>query len=162
MAELADIIGYLCERYPHKSELSKARLTKMVYLADWKSAIEHDRQLTDIEWFFNNYGPYVDDIWLTAFQDERFNLDHGQNVYGGVKETISLKKPFTPESLSIEDKRILDHVVTQTERLYWNDFMKLVYSTHPVLTGTRGEHLDLDAAAQKYRCGRGKGMKTTN
>jgi hypothetical protein len=39
MAELKDIIAYYCKQYPHKAELSKARLTKMVYLADWKSAI---------------------------------------------------------------------------------------------------------------------------
>ena len=35
MAKLVDVVGYLCEHYPHKAELSKARLTKMVYLADW-------------------------------------------------------------------------------------------------------------------------------
>lgn len=151
MAELADIVAYFCEHYPHKSELSKARLTKMVYLADWKSAIERDLQLTDIEWFFNNYGPYVDDIWHIAFQDERFNLEHGQNMYGGIKETISLKKPFIPESLSMEDKGILDHVIEETKRLYWKDFVKLIYSTYPVLTGIRGEHMDLDAAAKRYR-----------
>jgi hypothetical protein len=40
MATLGDVMAYLCEHYPHKDDLSKARLTKLVYLADWKSAIE--------------------------------------------------------------------------------------------------------------------------
>ncbi len=51
MAALKDIIAYYCDRYPHKEELSKARLTKMVYLADWKSAIVHGKQISDIKWF---------------------------------------------------------------------------------------------------------------
>ncbi|NKC16853.1 MAG: DUF4065 domain-containing protein [Gammaproteobacteria bacterium] len=150
MADLPDVIGYLYQHYPHKSELSKARLTKMVYLADWKSVLERNSQLTDIEWFFNNYGPYVDDVWQIAFQANKFNLEHGQNMFGGVKETMSIKKPFSP-ALSAEDRWILDHVIKQTKRLYWDDFIKLVYSTYPVLTGVRGENLDLVGAANRYR-----------
>jgi hypothetical protein len=53
MARLRDVVAYLCHEYPHKGELSKARLTKMVYLADWRSAIERGSQVTDIEWVFN-------------------------------------------------------------------------------------------------------------
>jgi len=34
MKKLANIIAYLSSNYPHKNELSKARLTKLVYLAD--------------------------------------------------------------------------------------------------------------------------------
>jgi hypothetical protein len=34
----------------------------MVYLADWRSAITRGKQITDIVWEFNYYGPYVDDI----------------------------------------------------------------------------------------------------
>ena len=56
-----------------------------------------------------------------------------------------------PESLSEEDEYVLDHVIEQTRRLYWNDFTQLVYSTYPVLTGTRGDYLDLKASAERYR-----------
>ena len=154
MTELGDVIGYLCDNYPYRSELSKARLTKMVYLADWKSVIERGDQMTDIRWFFHNYGPYVDDIWHVAAGDERFDLTHGYNFYGGVKDTITVAKPFKSKSLSGKDKEMLDHVIEQTKRLYWNDFIQLVYSTYPVLTGTRGEYLDLNGAAERY-CQRG-------
>ena len=151
MPKLNDVVGYLCKKYPIKEELSKSRLTKMVYLADWKSAIKHGKQLTNIRWYFNNYGPYVDDVWHVAVTDDRFNLNHGYNIYGGIKETISLSKRFDPTSLSRKDKKVLDHVIEQTRPLYWNDFIKLVYSTYPVLTGTQGDYLDLEAAAERYK-----------
>ena len=31
---LRDIVAYVCKNYPYKDELSNARVTKMVYLAD--------------------------------------------------------------------------------------------------------------------------------
>ena len=48
MATLTDIIYYLISNYPHKDELSNARVTKMVYLADWHAAVKLGHQLTYI------------------------------------------------------------------------------------------------------------------
>ena len=62
MARIKNVTAYLCAKYPHKDELSKARVTKLVYLADWKSAQQNQKQLTKIDWYFHNYGPYVDAV----------------------------------------------------------------------------------------------------
>lgn len=72
MNKLQKIIAYFCIRYPYKGELSKARLTKLVYLADWFSALIDDHQLTDIDWLFNHYGPYVDDVFEVASRSPDF------------------------------------------------------------------------------------------
>jgi hypothetical protein len=151
MATIRDIIGYLCQQYPHKDELSKARLTKMVYLADWKSAIKHGRQMSDIRWIFNHFGPYVDDVINTAYLDEHFNVHDTTNFYGEPKEIISLKKPFVIETLSVEDKEILDFVIKSTCQLTWDDFIRLVYSTFPVFTTSKMEKMDLLHAARRYK-----------
>lgn len=79
MDKLEAVIAYLCENYPHKSELSKARLTKLVYLADWKSCIESNKQISGIEWVFNHYGPYVDDIYNAAILSPNFNVERSTN-----------------------------------------------------------------------------------
>ncbi|HJE22275.1 MAG TPA: SocA family protein [Methylorubrum populi] len=150
MDKLEAAIAYLCENYPHKSELSKARLTKLVYLADWKSCIENDKQISNIEWVFNHYGPYVDDIYNTAISSPSFNVERSTNFYGNRKEIISLKLTILNNHLSASEKRILDHVIEETKRLNWDQFIQLVYSTYPVLTGTRGEKLDLAAIARAY------------
>ena len=151
MAQLRDIMIYYCKQYPLKGELSKARLTKMVYLADWKSAIEHGKQLTSINWIFNHYGPYVDDVSALALSDPNFNVESDVTSFGNRKQIISLKRPDLSHNLNKKEQEILDHVIKETKRLNWDGFIQLVYSTFPVLTGIRGKTMNLVAAAQKYK-----------
>lgn len=151
MATLKEIVAYFLANYPHKSELSKARLTKMVYLADWKFAIDHHKQITDIQWKFNHFGPYVDDVHRVALEDPDFKVVSEVNPYGNLKERIALKGSPKPVELPQNVKATLDHVIEQTKPLNWDSFIKLVYSTYPVLSGERGARLDLIKAADEYR-----------
>lgn len=150
MATLGDVMAYLCEHYPHKDDLSKARLTKLVYLADWKSAIECSEQMTDVEWVFNHFGPYVDDVADEARRDDAFEVTGTTNLYGDPKEVIKLAKSREYPSLTDEDKRILDSVIETTKRQSWNEFIRLVYSTYPVMTQDRFSTLNLVALARSY------------
>lgn len=151
MASISDMIGYICENYPHKGDLSKARLTKMVYLADWKSSIETGDQISRIKWKFNHYGPYVDDVVNAARNDPSFSVDLETNLYGDQKETISLSKPREWSSLTPSDKKWLTHVMEETKKLYWKDFIQLVYSTFPVMVSERQNALDLPKLAARYK-----------
>ena len=62
MASLHDVMTYLVSKYPHSDDLANARLTKMIYLADWRAAIRYGKQVTDFSWEFNHYGPYLHDV----------------------------------------------------------------------------------------------------
>lgn len=151
MSKLSDSIVYFCENYPHKAELSKARLTKMVYLADWRSSIVRNRQLTDLTWVFNHYGPYLDDVVDTARDTPGVVVRSTENMYGSPKVVVERDtRPMPTLSLSEEEEEILDEVIEQTKALYWNDFIKLVYSTYPIVTQARYEDLDLPALATAY------------
>ncbi len=151
MADLKNVIAYLVMHYPHKNELSKARLTKMIYLADWKSALDRGKPVTDIAWRFNHYGPYVDDVHKLALEDPAFDVQSEVTPFGNRKERIVLKQKNIDIRVADEEAAILDHVIEQTRRLTWDPFIKLVYSTYPILSGTRGESLDLLNAAKRYR-----------
>jgi len=151
MTNLKDVIGYICANYPHKDELSDARITKMIYLADWKSALDRSTQITAINWKFNHYGPYVDDIKNLTSSDSDFEVHATSNIFGGYKKLISLRNNFTPESLQAEDKALLNHVIETTSSLTWDGFIKLVYSTLPVVVSERGSQLNLVETAQKYK-----------
>lgn len=150
MARLRDVIAYLCENYPHRSELSNARLTKIIYLADWKSAIERDTQLTEIQWFFNHYGPYVDDVIEVAENDPAFDVKQTFNMYGEYKEVISLKNGVDYPTLEEDDKAILDFVIDSSASKNWDQFIRLIYSTYPVLTQSRFAKLNLVELAHEY------------
>jgi len=152
MALLKDVIAYLIDNYPDsmKDELSNARLTKMVYLADWHSCINRRPQITNINWYFDNYGPFVHDIASTAKENPHiFQIEDGTNMYGGRKKSFTLAKSYSP-SLSEGEKKSLDHIIKVTKKLYWADFIKLVYGTHPIASSERYEYLDLKKKAEDY------------
>ncbi|WP_081615167.1 Panacea domain-containing protein [Dietzia sp. UCD-THP] len=145
------MLAYLCEKYPHKHELSKARITKMLYLSDWRASITKGRQLTSISWKFNHYGPYVEDAIDIADRSDLLKIEETANMYGQPKTLFSRTgKVADFTMLSGDERRILDHVIKSTRDLYWNDFISLVYKTYPIVSSERGTALDLPSLAKEY------------
>jgi len=151
MAKLLDIVGYICENYPYKDELSKARLTKLVYLSDWKSAIEHGKQISDIKWIFNHHGPYVDDVYNEAYNSHLFKIIRQLNIYGKEKVVINLSHKECWSSLTDNDIFCIEHVIKQTKPMLWGDFINLVYSTYPVVISDKYSKLNLVNIARAYK-----------
>lgn len=147
-----NLIKYFLKNYPYKSELSASRLTKLMYLADWKSAIDRSKALTDVTWHFNHYGPYVDDFIALARKDEDILIESTETFLGGKKQLIKLKDSFH-ELIEVtpDEKKILDFVIFATKDKNYEDFIRLVYSTYPVVSKSRYSDLDLVALAKEYK-----------
>lgn len=151
--KLKDVMIYILKCYPKRlaSEMSNARLTKMVYLSDWKNALSTGKQISDVNWYFDNYGPFVNDIENMAKSDsDTFLIDLGSNMYGQPKKTFGLKNNDVSVGLSEDEKRSISSIVDETQKLYWKQFIKLVYSTHPVASSDRYTYLDLGEKAKEY------------
>lgn len=151
MDTLKDIIKYIFIHYPHKGELSKARLVKMIYLSDWKSCLLNSRQISSIQWYFNHFGPYVSDVIRLIKQDDDFIVKHIINMFGEDKELIYLKDKVSPPELSKEASNIIDFVINKTHMLNWNEFISLVYSTYPIVTKDKYSMLNLVELAAEYK-----------
>lgn len=149
MKKLKALLAYLIDNYPYKFELSKARLTKMVYLCDWLSAFHCGKQMTDIKWYFNHYGPYVDDVVECARKNPEFDIIFDSNCFGATKEIISTINPLDTDCLDKSEKIILDFIIDKTSGLYWKGFINLVYATYPIATQPRYTYLDLVELAKK-------------
>lgn len=149
MTELKSVVRYLCKHYPHKSELSKARLTKMVYLADWRCALKTGDQLTDVHWKYNHYGPYVPDVVDQTRNDPEFSIQTTVTPFGNTKELVSYRGD-DDGSLSPEEAVFLDFVIDKTKSLTWDGFIKLVYSTYPIVVSDKQDDLNLPALAERY------------
>ncbi len=165
MASLHNIMAYIIQNYPDHlgHELSNARLTKMVYLADWHQSINHRRQISQIDWYFDNYGPFVRDIEQTAsLYADIFSIDLGNNRHGQPKKTFSLRNPAYRADLNEDEKLSILHIINVTKKLYWDDFIKLVYSTHPIASSERYTILNLVEKAQEYDLIRGRSPGTPN
>lgn len=150
MATLKDVVGYICQAYPYKEELSKARLTKLVYLSDWKMSITHGCQISPTKWYFHHFGPYVYDIEQLARSDVDFEIKQTSNAFGSLKEVIKINKPVQA-ALTPAERSAIDFAIEKTRSLGWDEFIKLIYSTYPIVTESRYDFLDLPALAQEYR-----------
>ena len=123
MMNTIDVVRYILKHYPHKNELAKGRLNKMVYLCDWKSSIDNGKQLTPIEWKFNHYGPYVDQIETIIGFDDRFSIAIERNYYGNAKHLVKLDNDSNFAEPNSEDKEVIDFVIESTKTLNWNHFI---------------------------------------
>lgn len=153
MSKLRHVIRYLCSHYPHLSELSNARLTKMVYLADWESSRMTGKQITDIEWYFNNYGPFVDDVRLEAEHDTAIEVVHTNTMFGTPKVQIRLINPNVEIRLQKSEMEILNKIIESTKDKFWNAFIRYVYDTYPVKNSPRYTSLDLPLLAVQEKNG---------
>ena len=124
----------------------------MVYLADWKNTLECGKQITNINWYFDNYGPFVRDVETKAkANDNLFSIMFDANIYGQAKKIFKLKNNNILTNLDENERRSIASVVEETWKLYWKDFIKLVYSTHPVASSDRYTYLDLVSKAKEYK-----------
>ena len=149
---ISNIVKYILSTYPYKSELSASRLTKILYLADWKSSIDKGYQITNAVWHFHHYGPYVDDFLKLAKEDLDINVINKETMFGGRKQQIELRNNFDGDiEISQENKEILDFVIVATKDKNYEDFIKLVYSTYPVVSSSRYSDFDLVKMAKDYK-----------
>lgn len=152
---LKDIMLYICKNYPHKNELSNARLTKMIYLADWKNVLKNKEQISNIKWIFNHYGPFVNDVLEEAYNNpDIFNVTSEPNMYGHIKQVINCCKEIEIDLnkiFPVDIKNNLDIIIDKTKTKSWNQFIQYVYSTYPVLTSEKGTELNLIEIEKKYR-----------
>ena len=89
MNELLNIIYYICLNYPNRDDLSNARLNKIIYLADWRNVLRRGHQVSQINWIFYHYGPFVFDIIneVSAHEDI-FEVRYVPNDFGKPKQII--------------------------------------------------------------------------
>lgn len=149
--KIGDLVRYILKVYPHATELSKARLNKIIYLIDWKSALEHEEQLTSIEWKFNHYGPYVKTIEEIIQNDDRFQIVSTTNFYGNEKNLIEIIDDKNFSDPTEEEQEIIDFIIEKTKKFYWDKFINLVYSTYPIISQEKGSQLNLIELAKEYK-----------
>jgi len=149
MAKLQDILIYILKEYPHKNELSNARLTKIVYLSDWYNAIHNHKKISNIKWYFDNYGPFVWDIYKEVESNDIFKVEFTQNFFGKEKKLITLNKSA---KYNLENKEIksINKIIEATKTLNWDEFINMVYSTYHILTTEKYNYINLEHKAEEF------------
>lgn len=112
-----------------------------------------DKQLTDIKWYFDHYGPYVSDVFDTADEDSELTIVEKVSNFGTKKYIVEAK--FDKDNLIIDldenEKSIIDRVIEETKNMNWNDFIDYVYSTYPIEISEKYGILNLVELAKKFK-----------
>ena len=138
--KLRSVMRYIVKNYPYPDDLTKTRITKLVYLIDWENVKEYGSQITNIEWFFDHYGPYVSDVLDEADEDKTVSINSTISNFGTVKYIVKPKRDkeeLLYDDLTDNDKDIIDRVIDKTKNFSWNEFINYVYSTEPIKNSTR-------------------------
>ena len=146
MTSLANVVKYLAANHPDKDSLSADRLKLIIYLADWKSALERGHQLTDINWEIKH-----GKLYLPFPSYEKLALP--TNIFGYVKYLLSswFSREGQDSRLTDAEIDILDYAIKNSSEKSWEKLVKLVYSTYPTLAEQSVESLDLSGMASRYR-----------
>lgn len=146
---LETLIAYICKTYPRPDDLSKARLNKIIYLADWKACLTKGEQISSISWKYNHYGPYVEDVITEVRKSAILFCVEKATIFGTPKEVITCTADYEI-TLGEPAGSTIDEVIADTANMNWSSFIDLVYSTYPIVTQPKHSQLNLKALAKQY------------
>ncbi len=150
LEKIKQIMAYIIDKYADKSILSKSRMAKTVYLVDWRSAIQAGKQVTDIEWEFTGLGPFFD-VAKALEGDDRFEIIPIDGATAEPRELVQCKSQCEYDKLTQWDIKVMDWVISYTEKMSHERFTNLIYSTYPIMTQERFSKLDLPELAKEYK-----------
>ena len=141
MAYVEDVLAYLSHNYPWPGQLSMARLSYMLYLADWRSALLYDKPVSNVRWHLEGNAPQP------SQRDP-----HGAMTWDELERIfLELIAEGNPENVERQEKAVLDYVIATACERSLVDLIRLVNSTFPVITQPQNQTLNLVGLAQDYR-----------
>ncbi|MCY0885788.1 MAG: hypothetical protein OWV35_07890 [Firmicutes bacterium] len=145
IATVRDALRYLVYATPSPADRTVLRLTKVLYLVDWRSAWGRGYSLTPCAWHFDRFGPTAPEIWDTVCHDPAWKVQ----PRGRIMLTADAR-PATPTVTAV-DAAWMDRVLAEAAGWTWADLVAAVWATYPIRTGQRGTALPLTALARACR-----------
>lgn len=151
MAQIKDLVAGFFQCLPVRAEISEERLAKLVYLADWKHAIQNDgRQITELKWYFDSYGPYASQVFDIVHRSPIFRTRQLSKEWEDSQFVVALFDHSYDPTLKPSERDAIRHVTSVAAARSWGELIKLVSSTYPILAGPRYEFINMPAMAKAY------------
>ena len=154
----ADLLAYIWKNYGREEgkrveDFTLSRTTKMIYLVDWKYALKYGRQATEVRWYFDQFGPYVN---LVTDFTKRFDLKKARNSKSKYRRRLRwlvLKTDVSKDvgnSLSDEVKDVCKDVIEDVGNLSYTGFIRYVYRTPPVRYCDKFKFMNIAKVAKHF------------
>jgi hypothetical protein len=134
-----NLLIILCKLIKGK-KVSYSKLTQLVYLVDWKNVLLFNKQLTDIQWILEPWGPSPKNL------DIKKELENKTLFFQIEKDLYATNLNFELDC----NYESVNHVVHTTSKMSDREISKLVRSTYPVMSGGNYRQIDLICKAIKY------------
>jgi Protein of unknown function (DUF4065) len=148
----AQLIQYFVQRAPG---CGRTRLVKFIYLADHESRRFLGRALTDLQYRWDNHGPFTPEILRQVnWMRENGNLTeqcHGEDGY--VWYEYRPTEYAIPVAFRREERAILDHILAKYADMKLGALLDdIVYQTRPMQEAKmRGETLNMSLIDNEQR-----------
>lgn len=140
MAETNQALAYIASVADRRVPLTVLRITTLLYMSDWRSALQLKRQITDVNWV----QPFV------IKMSEVFHRLHAE-MGVTIKDDQIFGAPVTGSPpLSDAARGCIDFVLLSESRMGWTEFFRLAYSTYPMFSQPAQATLNLIELAEKY------------
>jgi hypothetical protein len=120
------------------------RLTTLLYLSDWRSAITRKRQITDITWVQPFVAKMPEIIQFLERNKPDFTL-----ICGSQPEVMFTGDPLSG-ILSAEARTCVDFVLRSETNKSWPELFRLAYSTYPMFSQPAQSILNLVLLSDIY------------
>ena len=131
-----------------RGQVSRIRLMKFLYLADWHAAKLGGQPITSYHWRFHHYGPYAVEAQRDIDRSTQQGLIEMKLVEGSEYEEVHLFRCYGDEPEVWKEIRMSVYSILRQEIQRWigkplPEFLDYVYfETEPMIHARRGEPLD--------------------
>ncbi|MBV6443732.1 MAG: DUF4065 domain-containing protein [Haliscomenobacteraceae bacterium CHB4] len=154
MSPLNNVLLYLYREFPNPLSLGASRAIKMIFLADWRCAVDSGEPMTDIEWRNSDRGPYSPLIAEALARDEEnFFLEPNEEESLRALSFVVIPKSnsLAHADLDLNCKKALDGVVEDTHQMALWQLSNFVETQFPMRVTEQGDVIRLSFWAKQYR-----------
>lgn len=128
------ILYFVCKT---KGHITKTQLVKFLYLADLYAVKWTGKQITDLDWFYYNHGPWTQDIDAALERMDDITLESaGQAMLVGIAdESLWERRCELPKGMQLMLENIRREWAGSGDKL--EELLKYVYATAPMIAAKK-------------------------
>jgi len=162
MDSVVDVLHATIASFPQerRSEVTQSKVNLLLYLIDWHLRINKKRGVSEVNWVNGSYGPHSAEVKSALERRALFGKQERETNSG--RSAVCYDAIGAAQEISGDTKNSIKHVLKlDGERRSPGtgdpgaEFKRLVLSTYGVMHTEKGDAIDIQNQATKYRQVRG-------